>query len=352
MQQTKYLFIDRDGTLIKEPKDEQVDSIDKLEFMPGVFTALEKLSQAGFTFVMVTNQDGLGTASFKQADFDAPQDLMLKTFESQGIVFDDIKICPHLPEVRCDCRKPKVGLLLDYLRGQSIDNQNSYVIGDRQSDAELAENMGIQFIRMTNDWSSISAQILDKPRTAYVTRKTNETDVQCRVNLDACGEIKVATGIEFYNHMLEQVAKQAGMNLTLIAKGDTHIDDHHTVEDVAIVFGEAMRQALGDKIGIARFGFLLPMDESLAQIAIDLSGRPSCQFQAEFKREKVGEFSTELVAHFFTSFSDALRAAIHVEVKGENTHHMIEAAFKSLGRALRQAMKKESTELASTKGAL
>ncbi|MDA7742319.1 bifunctional histidinol-phosphatase/imidazoleglycerol-phosphate dehydratase HisB [Francisellaceae bacterium] len=356
MEQYKYLFIDRDGTLIYEPEDQQIDSIDKLDCLPGVFEGLLKLQRAGFKLIMVSNQDGLGTASFPQSDFDAPHDLMMKLFESQGISFEEILICHHLSEDSCDCRKPKVGLLMAYLRRQCIDLQHSYVIGDRETDVALAENLGIKSIRCGikpfDDWSAIASFILDEPRIAEVERITAETNIRVHVNLDESGHRMISTGIGFYDHMLDQVAKHAGMSVEIVCSGDLEIDDHHTVEDVAIAFGSAVKKALGDKLGIERYGFLLPMDESLAQVALDLSGRFTCVFKANFTREKVGELSTELVSHFFHSFAEGLGANINVSVQGKNTHHMVEASFKALGRTLKQAIHKTSNEMPSTKGVL
>jgi imidazoleglycerol-phosphate dehydratase/histidinol-phosphatase len=356
MKQFKYLFIDRDGTLIDEPEDKQIDAIEKLAFLPGVFSALQKFKQAGFKLVMVSNQDGLGTDSFPHEDFDKPHDKMLEIFASQGIIFDDMLICPHLPADQCECRKPKVGLLMEYLRDQKIDRLHSYVIGDRITDMQLAENLGVNAIQYGaagfEGWDEIVGHIIDKPRIAEMKRNTNETKIDIWVNLDESGKREISTGIGFYDHMLDQVAKHSGMSVRIICQGDLEIDDHHTIEDVAIAFGSAVRAALGDKLGIARYGFLLPMDESLAQVALDLSGRFYCQFKADFNRDKVGEMSTELVSHFFHSFSEGLKATLNLQISGKNAHHMVEAGFKALGRALGQAIAKTSNELPSTKGML
>jgi imidazoleglycerol-phosphate dehydratase/histidinol-phosphatase len=356
----KILFIDRDGTLIKEPADKQIDSLEKLAFFPGVFTALLQLKQAGYSLVMISNQDGLGTNSFPQNNFDLPHQMMLKIFSSQGIEFDDILICPHLPTDGCECRKPKLGLVLNYLTQQKIDRQNSYVIGDRETDLQLANNMGITGIRITQDtapnavsnWSEIVKIILDKPRVATITRNTNETKINVKVNLDDPSAVHIQTGVGFFDHMLEQLAKHGGFGLQLSVAGDLHIDDHHTVEDVGIALGQALALALGDKRGIARYGFLLPMDEASAQVALDLSGRFYYVFSGNFTREKVGDLSTELVSHFFRSFAENLKATLHIEVKGENAHHMVEAIFKAVGRVLRQAFSKVDESLPSTKGVL
>ncbi len=352
MIQKKILFIDRDGTLIKEPFDYQIDSIDKLNFLPDVILSLLKLKDAGFSFVMVSNQDGLGTASFPTSDFTAPHELMLRILESQGITFEAIRICPHLSLEKCHCRKPNVGLLLDYLVEQKIDRDNSYVIGDRETDMKLAENMGIKGIQMTTSWVEVTNAILSTPRRSVVARKTKETSISVDVNLDHKDTIMVNTGIEFFNHMLEQLAKHAGFSMNLSVNGDIHVDDHHTIEDTAIALGEAIKKALGDKIGIRRYGFLLPMDESISQVALDLSGRSYCIFEGEFNRERVGDLSTELVSHFFRSFAEGLKATLHICVKGENNHHMIESLFKCVGRSLRQAIEKIDMSLPSTKGLL
>ena len=350
----KILFIDRDGTIIVEPPDEQVDCLEKLHFMPNVIPALLKLQQAGFKLVMISNQDGLGSDSFPQADFEKPHNKLMEILSSQGIQFDDVRICPHFPHDHCDCRKPKLGLIIDYLKNNQIDINHSYIIGDRETDVELAKNLCIQSLKIhkKNNWLNIVDYLVNKPRTANVNRKTKETNITTFVNLDQQGDITVQTGIGFFDHMLEQLAKHGGFSLQLTVKGDLGIDDHHTVEDTAIVIGEALRIALSDKAGIGRYGFVLPMDESLAEVAIDLSGRSYCQFDGKFNREKVGGLTTELIPHFFRSLADSLQATIHIKITGENTHHMIEAIFKAVGRSLRQAIKREDFELPTTKGLL
>jgi imidazoleglycerol-phosphate dehydratase/histidinol-phosphatase len=355
---TKILFLDRDGTLIEEPHDFQVDTVEKVRLVSGVIPALLELAQHGFRFVMVSNQDGLGTKSFPQKDFDAPHDHAMNLFTSQGIAFDEIFICPHLPDDGCDCRKPRTGLLTRYLAATDIDLQQSAVIGDRETDMQLAERIGVRGLLVNAadpaamTWAAIVKLLCHSDRTATVPRNTNETRIAATVNLDSPGAIDVATGIGFYDHMLEQIAKHGGFSLTLHCEGDLHIDEHHTVEDTAICLGEALRQALGNKFGAGRYGFVLPMDESEAKVSLDLSGRAAFRFSANFPRDNVGEMSTEMVEHFFRSLSDSLRAALHIEVRGENTHHMIEACFKAVGRALRQAVARSGTELPTTKGAL
>jgi imidazoleglycerol-phosphate dehydratase/histidinol-phosphatase len=352
------LFIDRDGTLIEEPPDEQIDSLQKLELVPDVIPALLRLRDAGYRFVMVSNQDGLGTERFPEPAFREPQEFLLRLLDSQGIRFDAICICPHLPSDGCECRKPKIGLLKDYLQRTPIDRARSYVIGDRETDIQLAQNLGVQGLRLRGTrtpgmtWNEIARQLTAPKRSARVERKTKETDISVEVDLDAESPVEVSTGIGFFDHMLEQIAKHGGFSLRLTCKGDLHIDEHHTVEDCALALGEALRQALGDKRGIARYGFVLPMDEALAQVAIDLSGRPYFVFEGTFGRDQVGQLPTELVPHFFRSLGERLGAAINMQVKGENTHHMIEACFKGMGRTLRQAFAITGRELPSTKGTL
>jgi imidazoleglycerol-phosphate dehydratase/histidinol-phosphatase len=358
MSGQRVLFIDRDGTLIVEPADKQIDSLQKLRLVPDVIASLQRLRDAGYIFVMVSNQDGLGTDSFPEPAFREPHEFLRELLASQGITFAREFICPHKPEDGCHCRKPKTGLLDDYLRENPIDRAHSYVIGDRETDLELARNLGVQGIRVRTDetpgdtWPEIVARLTTRPRVATVVRKTKETDIEVEVNLDRESPIHVATGLGFFDHMLEQIARHGGFALKLSCKGDLHIDEHHTVEDCALALGAALKQALGDKRGIHRYGFVLPMDESLAQVAIDLSGRPYCVFEGQFGRDSVGQLPTELVPHFFRSLSETLGAAINVKVQGENTHHMIEACFKGVGRTLRQAIRITDTELPSTKGTL
>jgi imidazoleglycerol-phosphate dehydratase/histidinol-phosphatase len=352
----KVLFVDRDGTLIEEPADEQVDSLAKVRWMPGVFGALQKAVAAGYRLVMVTNQDGLGTSSFPREQFEGPQQFLLDTLASQRITFDELFICPHKPGDGCACRKPQLGHLGDFLQRCFVNRAASAVVGDRDSDMELARNIGVRGLRVRKDgtaaetWPAVMAELL--ARRATVQRRTKETDITVKVDLDAEGPIHVTTGIGFFDHMLEQIARHGGFALSLECKGDLHIDEHHTVEDCALALGEALRKALGDKRGIGRYGFLLAMDESQAQVAIDLSGRPYAVWEGKFGRTEVGGLPTELVPHFFRSLSDALGAALHVGVRGENTHHMVEACFKGVGRALRQAFRQEGSELPSTKGVL
>ena len=355
---SKVLFIDRDGTLIEEPHDNQVDSLEKIRLVPGVIPALLALADNGYRFVMVSNQDGLGTESFPVEQFETCHKHVVGLFESQGITFDETFICPHFEDAGCDCRKPRTGLLTRFLARNHLDTTTSAVIGDRNTDLELAERLGLRGFLVDpsgsfeTSWPGIVAALCSGERCAEVERNTRETIIRARVNLDTEGRIEVRTGIGFFDHMLEQIAKHGGFSLVLTCDGDLHVDEHHTVEDVAIVMGSALRRALGDKRGIGRYGFLLPMDESAATVALDLSGRASFVFDAAFPRDTVGEMSTEMVGHFFRSLSESLGAALHVSVKGENTHHMVEACFKGVGRSLRQAIRQQGAELPTTKGTL
>ena len=350
------LFIDRDGTLIEEPPDEQVDSLEKVRFLPGVFAALADLVRHGYRLVMVTNQDGLGTSSFPRPAFDAPQRFVLETLRSQGVEFDAVFVCPHFETDGCACRKPNTALVAEYIRANGVDLAASAVIGDRDTDLQFAANLGVRGVRVRRNgtpaetWPVIVQSLT--ARRAQVSRHTRETQIDVGVNLDDTSRVLIATGIGFFDHMLEQLARHGGFALELACKGDLGVDEHHTVEDCALALGTALRQALGSKVGIARYGFLLPMDEAQAQVAIDLSGRPFAQFSGRFNREAVGGLPTELVPHFFRSLAESLGAAVHVSVTGENSHHMIEACFKGVGRTLRQALRRESHELPSTKGVL
>ncbi len=358
---TPVLFIDHDGTLVEEPPDEQVDAVEKVRFMPGVFAALADLTRAGYRLVIVTNQDGLGTASHPAEAFEKAHRFILDAFGSQGIAFEAVLICPHFASDGCQCRKPLPGLVQDLLREGGVDLSRSAVIGDRDSDLELARNIGIRGYRVRRGgtpqetWPAVAREIL--ARRARVERATKETSIAVTVDLDASAldadaTVRARTGIGFFDHMLEQLAKHGGFALDLACEGDLHIDEHHTVEDCALALGEALRRALGAKAGIARYGFLLPMDESRAQVAVDLSGRAFAVFEGTFGRDQIGGLPTELVPHFFRSLAESLGAAIHVSVTGENSHHMVEACFKGVGRALRQAFRREGLELPSTKGVL
>jgi len=355
---TPVLFVDRDGTLIEEPPDNQVDRLDKVRLLPGVFAALAEFRRAGFRLVMVSNQDGLGSERYPQAHFEQVQAFVLHLFASQGIEFDRVFICPHLAREQCLCRKPRTGLVTGYLQQQPIDRERSAMIGDRDTDLEFARDLGIRGLRVRaeaapgddDSWPAITRTLL--ARRARLRRQTRETDVTLSLELDSSAGCRIETGIGFFDHMIEQLARHAGFALQLSCRGDLHIDEHHTVEDCALAIGEALRQALGDKAGIGRYGFLLAMDESEAQVAIDLSGRPYFVFSGQFGRDQVGALPSELVPHFFRSLAQTLGAALHLSVQGENTHHMIEACFKGVGRALRPALRRDGFELPTTKGTL
>ena len=355
----KILFVDRDGCLIEEPQDEQVDRLDKVKFMPEVIPALNRFLASGYSLVMVTNQDGLGTDSFPEKDFTICQNFMLEVLESQGITFKDILVCPHFPNDGCNCRKPLTGLLSEYLASDTWSRQASAMVGDRESDMNLAKNLGVRGLlvstKPTKDsysWAQLTSEMLDQPRRASISRKTKETDIKVSINLDSQDSIKIKSGVGFFDHMLESFAKHAGVSLEVECQGDLHIDDHHSVEDVGLALGQVLKQALGDKRGIERFGFLLPMDEASCQVALDLSGRPYVVFQGEFSTEKVGELSTAMVPHFFRSLGETLGANLHIEVKGDNDHHKVESAFKGVARALRQAIQVTGNSIPSAKGVL
>ncbi len=355
MSLRKILFLDRDGTLIEEPADFQIDSLAKFRLVPGMIPALLKLKAAGYEFVMVSNQDGLGTDSFPLADFEPPQQLLLQILESQGIRFSAIHIDPHFEHQNAPTRKPGIGMLLDYLRSGTLDFAQSAVIGDRETDLQLARNLGVRGFRLGpdhDDWATIAHLLADAPRIATVERVTSETRIRVTVDLDREAKAEVATGIGFFDHMFEQIGRHGGFALTLTCAGDTHIDEHHSIEDSALALGEALRKALGDKRGIGRYGFTLPMDETLASAALDLSGRSYLVFDGTFARSEVGGMATELVPHFFRSLCDALGANLHLSVRGDNTHHMVEACFKVFARALRQAIRREGDAIPSTKGTL
>lgn len=359
----KVLFIDRDGTIIKEPEDEQIDSIDKLKFLPGVLSNLGKIArELDFELVMVSNQDGLGTDSFPEETFWPAHKAMMKALDSEQIQFADILIDKSFPADNLPTRKPGTGMLNAYIYG-NYDLANSYVLGDRLSDVELAKNLGSKSIFLgdepcdeatfkSSDWNEIYTYLKGLSRIAEVKRTTKETDILCRVNLDG-GSAEISTGLNFFDHMLDQIARHGNIGLQLQVNGDLEVDEHHTIEDVALVLGQAIREALGSKKGIARYGFFLPMDDSSAQVGVDFGGRPFLVFDAEFKREYVGDLPTELVQHFFRSFADAAQCNINISVAGENEHHRIEAIFKAFARAVQMAVKiTNEGSLPSTKGVL
>lgn len=361
----KVLFIDRDGTLILEPvEDQQVDSLEKLTFYPGVFTALSRIArESEFELVMVTNQDGLGTASFPEETFWPAHRKMMEAFEGEGITFAKVHIDPTLPEQQAPTRKPGTGMLVEYLYGP-YDLAQSYVIGDRESDVQLAENLGAQAIFMgeacarptalsTRSWSEIAEFLLARPRTAEVRRTTSETDIEVRLNLDGNGGGVRETGLGFLDHMLDQLARHGGVDLDIRVRGDLHVDEHHTVEDTALALGEAFKRALGQKKGISRYGFYVPMDDVLAQAVIDFGGRPWLVWDAKFEREKIGEVPTEMFFHFFKSFTDAAACNLNLKAEGDNEHHKIEGLFKAFARAIRGAVARTGgDQIPSTKGSL
>lgn len=369
----KALFIDRDGTLVIEPPvDYQLDSLEKLEFYPGVFRNLGFIrSKLDFEFVMVTNQDGLGTDSFPEETFWPAHNLMLKTLEGEGITFDDILIDRSFPEDNAPTRKPRTGMMIAYMTGE-YDLANSFVIGDRPTDVELAKNLGCKAIWLqddknelpeplrevcvlaTRDWSKVAEFLFAGERTASVRRTTKETDIYIALNLDGNGTCDIHTGLGFFDHMLEQIGKHGGMDLTIKVKGDLEVDEHHTIEDTALALGECIYKALGSKRGIERYGYCLPMDDCLCQVALDFGGRPWLVWDATFNREKIGEMPTEMFLHFFKSLSDAAKMNLNIKAEGQNEHHKIEGIFKALARALKMAVKRDiyHYELPSTKGVI
>ena len=371
----KVLFIDRDGTLIKEPPgDYQIDSLEKLEFIPGCITALHKIAtQQNYEFVMVTNQDGLGTISFPEDNFWPAQNKIIKTLEGENIIFTDIIIDRTFENENKPTRKPGTALLQKYF-SDNYDLANSFVIGDRLTDIQLAKNIGAKGILLKNDlhnqtieetlkdtlvltsdnWNSIYNYLKLPDRIAIIERKTNETNIFIQLNLDGTGTSYIKTGLSFFDHMLDQIAKHAGVDLTIKVNGDLEVDEHHTIEDTAIALGEVLLKALGDKRGIERYAFVLPMDDCLAQVALDFGGRNWLVWNAEFKREKIGNMPTEMFMHFFKSFSDACKCNLNIKAEGENEHHKIESIFKGLAKCIKQAAKRDNNnmQLPSTKGML
>ena len=350
----KAIFIDRDGTLLCEPADEQIDSLDKLSFVPGAISGLKALCGLGYELVMASNQDGLGTPSFPEETFWPAQNLLLKTLEGEGIVFDDILIDRHFPEDGSPCRKPGTGMFGKYLDG-SYDLASSWVIGDRETDLQLAANLGAKGLQVGPlSWAQIAETIRSTERSAAISRKTAETDITLRVDLDGAGASCVDTGVKFLDHMLQQLVTHGGIALELSCKGDLEVDEHHTVEDCAIVLGEALRKALGDKRGIDRYGFALPMDESRAIVLLDFGGRSELVWDVQFTREYVGDMPTELFQHFFKSLANAMQANIYIQARGENNHHLAEGIFKAFARSLKQAVRRNvfSYDLPSSKGLL
>jgi imidazoleglycerol-phosphate dehydratase/histidinol-phosphatase len=375
----KVLFIDRDGTIIKETIDEQIDGFNKMIFYPKCIPFLSKIAQElNYELVMITNQDGLGTASFPEDTFWPVHNFIMKTFENEGVIFDKVYIDKTFPSENANTRKPKTGLLTDYF-SDDYDLQNSFVIGDRLTDVELGKNLGSKAIFInddtnlgtgeisvkkeelnpyialeTSDWQKIYEFLKLENRSASIVRKTNETDISILLNLDGTGESKIDTGIAFFDHMLDQIARHGQMDLKISVKGDLQVDEHHTIEDTAIALGEVFSQALGNKLGIERYGFCLPMDDCLAQVAIDFGGRNWLVWEADFKREMIGQMPTEMFFHFFKSFSDGAKANLNIKAEGTNEHHKIEAIFKAFAKAIKAAVKRDSEKmiLPSTKGML
>jgi imidazoleglycerol-phosphate dehydratase/histidinol-phosphatase len=367
MSVKRVLFIDRDGTIIEEPQeDKQVDSLEKLMFVPGAISALHTIARdLDFELVMVTNQDGLGTEAFPEEHFWPAHNKMLKILEGEGVVFSDILIDRSVPSENKPTRKPGTAMLHKYLEG-GYDLKQSYVIGDRITDVELARNMGTQAIQFsehgapeavlsTTDWKKIVQYLKMPPRKATVERKTRETEIQISLNLDGTGETRIRTGLGFFDHMLEQIGRHGHIDLHVDVAGDLHVDEHHTVEDTALVLGQAFLQALAQKKGINRYGFLLPMDDALAQVAIDFGGRPWFVWNVEFRRERIGDVPTELFAHFFKSFTDTAQCNLNIRAEGTNEHHKIESIFKAFAKAVRMAVQRNADaldHLPSTKGLL
>ena len=373
----KILFIDRDGTLVLEPDDEQIDSLEKLEFYPEVFTYLGKISkELDYELVMVTNQDGLGTKSFPEEFFWPAHNKLLNSFKNEGVTFSEIFIDRSFPNDNASTRKPRTGMLTNYLDNSEYNLSESYVIGDRISDMELAKNLNSKGILInidniklkeetkndfdevislkTNSWSEIYSHLKLKDRVVKKKRKTNETDIVMNLNLDGEGKSTIDTGISFFDHMLDQLARHGGIDLDLKINGDLDVDEHHTIEDAGITLGEAFHDALGEKIGIERYGFCLPMDDCLAQVSIDFGGRSWLVWEAEFKREMIGKMPTEMFMHFFKSFCDGAKANLNIKAEGKNEHHKIEAIFKAFARTIKQAIKRDPEKmiLPSTKGNL
>lgn len=354
---TRILFIDRDGTILREPEDEQVDSYEKFSFVPGAIGALSFLARhTDYRLVMVSNQDGLGTSSYPEADFWPTHNLMLDILRGEGVEFEAQHIDRSFPQDNLPTRKPGTAMLTAYMDDPEVDMAHSYVIGDRATDAQLAENLGCKSLILSEDmdWKLITEILFAGDRTATVTRTTHETDIQVCVGLDGNGKADISTGLGFFDHMLEQIARHGNIDLSIHCRGDLHVDEHHTIEDTALVLGECLALALGDKRGIERYGYSLPMDDCLCMVSLDFGGRPWLVWDAEFHRERIGEMPTEMFLHFFKSLSDAARMNLNIKAEGTNEHHKIEGIFKALARALKMAVKRdvEHFNLPSSKGML
>ena len=358
MNKRRILFIDRDGTLIEEPADEQIDAFEKLKFFRGVFRNLNFIRQhTDYELVMVSNQDGLGTEAFPENTFWPVHNFILQALEGEGITFDEILIDPHFPEDNAPTRKPNTGLVEKYIGNPDYDIAGSYVIGDRETDRQFAQNIGCKSLILSDEgitWDKIAEIVFAGERTAEVRRTTKETDIYIKVDLDGTGRCDIATGLGFFDHMLEQIGKHGSIDLTIHTKGDLHVDEHHTIEDTALALGECILQALGSKRGIERYGYCLPMDDCLCSVALDFGGRPWLVWDAEFHREKIGEMPTEMFLHFFKSLSDAAKMNLNIKAQGDNEHHKIEGIFKALARSLKMAVRRDiyHYELPSTKGML
>lgn len=357
-QPKKILFIDRDGTLIQEPEDEQIDAIEKLTFVPGAIKNLSFIrSHLDYLFVMVSNQDGLGTPSFPENTFWPVHNLILRTLQGEGITFDDILIDRHFPEDNAPTRKPGIGMVEKYINNPAYNIAESYVIGDRETDRQFAENIGCKSLIIGKEgmtWEKIAELLFAGERTATIQRTTHETDIHVSMNLDGNGKCDIHTGLGFFDHMLEQIGRHGGIDLKIDVKGDLYVDEHHTIEDTAIVLGQCIHQALGNKRGIERYGFCLPMDDCMCRVALDFGGRPWLVWDAEFKREKIGEMPTEMFYHFFKSLSDSALMNLNIQAEGTNEHHKIESIFKSFARAVKMAVRRDihHFDLPSTKGQL
>ena len=353
----RILFIDRDGTILREPEDEQVDSFDKFQFVPGVIGALSFLVRhTDYQLVLVSNQDGLGTDSYPESDFWPTHNMMLDILRGEGVEFVAQHIDRSFPHENLPTRKPGIAMLTSYIEDADVDMSNSWVIGDRQTDAQLAENLGCRSLMIGEEmgWDRIAERLFAGDRTAVVDRKTHETDIHVAIGLDGNGHSNISTGLGFFDHMLEQISRHGNIDVEIVCKGDLHVDEHHTIEDTALALGECLAKALGNKRGIERYGYSLPMDDCLCQVSLDFGGRPWLVWDAEFKREKVGEMPTEMFLHFFKSLSDAARMNLNIKAEGTNEHHKIEGIFKAFARAVKMAVKRdvEHFNLPSSKGML